>query len=141
MAGPSALMGKNSNSASTMHDDPAAQDHRRLPVREASEDGTGAGPRDEGFTYLPFWVRLACIGLDFLTQTYDQIRIVPELALFEQYVCRAHYANEPGSYYISDASIGSMVLPPELCKTPDVQYQLARLRSWKAIFDGVTSME
>ncbi|KUI59808.1 hypothetical protein VP1G_06988 [Cytospora mali] len=87
---------------------------------------------DGGFAYLPLWVRLACIGLDFLTQTYDQIRIVPEIALFEQYVCRAHYAQD-GGYYIPDGSI----ISPELCKVHDVQYQLARLRSWKALFDGI----
>lgn len=92
--------------------------------RDHDDDGAGAG-------YQPLWVRLACIGLDFLTQTYDQIRIVPEIVLFEQYVCRSHYA---GGGSLPDGGI-----PHELCKNPDVQYQLARLRSWKALFDGIAS--
>lgn len=91
---------------------------------DRDDDGAGAG-------YQPLWVRLACIGLDFLTQTYDQIRIVPEIVLFEQYVCRSHYA---GGGSLPDGGI-----PHELCKNPDVQYQLARLRSWKALFDGIAS--
>lgn len=97
-------------------------------AREAREDALGAADgNDERFlAYQPLWVRLACIGLDFLTQTYDQIRIVPEIVLFEQYVCRAHYAQDAGS-----------IISPELCKVHDVQYQLARLRSWKALFDGI----
>lgn len=85
--------------------------------------------------YQPLWVRLACIGLDFLTQTYDQIRIVPEIVLFEQYVCRSHYAGDVGGH----GSLPDGRIPHELCKNPDVQYQLARLRSWKALFDGIAS--
>lgn len=85
--------------------------------------------------YQPLWVRLACIGLDFLTQTYDQIRIVPEIVLFEQYVCRSHYAGDGGGH----GSLPDGRIPHELCKNPDVQYQLARLRSWKALFDGIAS--
>lgn len=94
--------------------------------------------KDKDSGYQPLWVRLACIGLDFLTQTYDQIRIVPEIALFEQYVCRAHYGQDAGGNLIS---YGAIYLPPELCKTPRVQYQLARLRGWKALFDGIASMD
>ncbi len=75
--------------------------------------------------YQPLWVRLACIAIDFLTQVYDQIRIVPEMALFERALCRAYYAADD---------------PPErLCKVDAVQQQLAGLRSWKAFFDGVAS--
>lgn len=98
---------------------------------DGDEDGeVGAGPG-----YQPLWVRLACIGLDFLTQTYDQIRIVPEIVLFEQFVCRSHHAGGgAGGHALPDGRI-----PHELCKNPDVQYQLARLRSWKALFDGIAS--
>lgn len=97
-----------------------------------SDEGAGAG-------YQPLWVRLACIGLDFLTQTYDQIRIVPEIVLFEQYVCRSHYAGGGGhGGYLADGLPDGRI-PHELCKNPDVQYQLARLRSWKALFDGIAS--
>lgn len=129
MAGPSASLDDN---ASIMDTDNAGED--RLVAREAREDGAAARGF-EAFGYQPLWVRLACIGLDFLTQTYDQIRIVPEIALFEQYVCRAYYAQDTGPHYISDG----LLLPPELCRVPDVQYQLARLRSWKALFDGMAS--
>lgn len=106
-------------------DGPVVRESRgsRGAVMEAREDGLGAADAER---YQPLWVRLACIGLDFLTQTYDQIRIVPEIVLFEQYVCRAHYAQDAGS-----------IISPGLCKAHDVQYQLARLRSWKALFDGI----
>lgn len=73
--------------------------------------------------YQPLWVRLACILLDFLTQTYDQIRIVPEIVLFERWLCESSFPGQGHSH--------------ELCKSPDIQYELARLRSWKAFFDGV----
>lgn len=75
--------------------------------------------------YQPLWVRLACILLDFLTQTYDQIRIVPEIVLFERWLCRSHY---PGQDYGMQ------------CKSHEMQVELARLRSWKALFDGAASM-
>lgn len=108
------------------------------------DDGDDGDDDDQGGRagYQPLWVRLACIGLDFLTQTYDQIRIVPEIVLFEQYVCRSHYAGDGGG---AGGGHGPLSLPAgggiphELCKNPDVQYQLARLRSWKALFDGIAS--
>lgn len=109
--------------------DAAGDGANNTDENEDEDDGGAAG-------YQPLWVRLACIGLDFLTQTYDQIRIVPEIVLFEHYVCRSHYAGD---------GVGGGNLPPggriphELCKNPDVQYQLARLRSWKALFDGIAS--
>ncbi|KAK7740976.1 hypothetical protein SLS53_005039 [Cytospora paraplurivora] len=151
VAGPSASTHRNSIMDAHAHaHDVAAEDglgaggpHRveAGPVngvdRGGDEDDDDDDDDDEGSGYQPLWVRLACIGLDFLTQTYDQIRIVPELALFEQYVCRAHYGQDAGSSLISYGAI----LPPELCKTHDVQYQLARLRSWKALLDGIASMK
>ncbi|POS79233.1 hypothetical protein DHEL01_v202356 [Diaporthe helianthi] len=108
----------------------------------AGDDGDGDGEAGcvvDGASaagYQPLWVRLACIGLDFLTQTYDQIRIVPEIVLFEQFVCRSYHAGAGDA----DGGLGSLppgMIPHELCKNPDVQYQLARLRSWKALFDGI----
>jgi len=72
-------------------------------------------------------VRLACILLDFLTQTYDQIRIVPEIVLFERWICTPYLPPNTGYSH-------------ELCKSHDIQYELAHLRSWKAFFDGVASM-
>lgn len=104
---------------------------------EESEVGSavGDGDDDPAAGYQPLWVRLACIGLDFLTQTYDQIRIVPEIALFEQYVCRAYYAGD------GEHSFPNGRIPHSMCKNPDVQYQLARLRSYKALFDGIASMD
>lgn len=103
----------------------------------AAGDGGDDGEGGAGAGYQPLWVRLACIGLDFLTQTYDQIRIVPEIVLFEQYVCRSHYAGDGGAGGLHNLPDGR--IPHELCKNPDVQYQLARLRSWKALFDGIAS--
>lgn len=107
---------------------------RRRPSADSEPDseagpvlpGAGAGIDESG--YQPLWVRLACILLDFLTQTYDQIRIVPEIVLFERWVCSAHFPEHAGPGH------------HELCRTPDIQYELARLRSWKAFFDGVASM-
>lgn len=119
-----------------------AGDHESEDRSAAAGDGGGDGDDDDdedeqgaGAGYQPLWVRLACIGLDFLTQTYDQIRIVPEIVLFEQYVCRFHYAGGVGGH----GSLPGGRVPHELCKNPDVQYQLARLRSWKALFDGIAS--
>lgn len=90
--------------------------------------GSGAGADIEEIgCYQPLWVRLACIFLDFLTQTYDQIRIVPEIVLFERWLCDAYFPGHGAQSH-------------ELCKTPDIQYELARLRSWKALFDGIASM-
>lgn len=77
--------------------------------------------------YQPLWVRLACIFLDFLTQTYDQIRIVPEIVLFERWLCEPYLPTGVGYSH-------------ELCKSDDIQYQLAQLRSGRAFFDGVASM-
>ena len=105
---------------------------------EAGSSVAGDGDDDDepgGAGYQPLWVRLACIGLDFLTQTYDQIRIVPEIVLFEQYVCRSYHAGDGSGH----APFPGGRIPHELCKNPDVQYQLARLRSYKALFDGIAS--
>ncbi|CAN8096018.1 unnamed protein product [Discula destructiva] len=74
--------------------------------------------------YQPLWVRLACILLDFLTQTYDQIRIVPEIVLFERWICAPYL---PDGVEYSHA----------MCSSHEIQYQLAQLRSGKALFDGV----
>lgn len=85
--------------------------------------------------YQPLWVRLACILLDFLTQTYDQIRIVPEIVLFERWLCNSHFPPGEEGLLLLDGG------RDHLCRTPDIQYELAQLRSWKAFFDGVASME
>ncbi|KAK7704419.1 hypothetical protein SLS64_008606 [Diaporthe eres] len=120
-----------------------AGDHDESEDRfAAAGDGGGVDDNDDegaGAGYQPLWVRLACIGLDFLTQTYDQIRLVPEIVLFEQYVCRSHYAGGGGGGHGGSLPDGlpDGRIPHELCKNPDVQYQLARLRSWKALFDGI----
>ncbi|KAF3771127.1 hypothetical protein M406DRAFT_105645 [Cryphonectria parasitica EP155] len=92
------------------------------------EGGGGCDVEPDASGHQPLWVRLACILLDFLTQTYDQIRIVPEIVLFERWVCSS-YAPAHGEQVFGGLQ--------DVCKSPDVQYQLARLRSWKAFFDGV----
>lgn len=105
-------------------------DERWTSVNCADEAGTGTGTGtdiDETARYQPLWVRLACILLDFLTQTYDQIRIVPEIVLFERWICEPYLPN-------------GIAYSHELCKSHDIQYQLAQLRSWRAFFDGVASM-
>ncbi len=90
---------------------------------EGSSRETSAFPTQH--TYQPLWVRLACIAVDFLTQVFDQIRILPEIALFERAICRAFYAvDDPAE---------------RLCKAVAVQRQLAGLRSWRAFFDGLAS--
>lgn len=97
----------------------------------AVEAGTGTGTGsdiDDTAGYQPLWVRLACIALDFLTQTYDQIRIVPEIVLFERWICEPYLPD--GTGYSHD-----------VCRSPDIQYQLAQLRSGRAFFDGVASMK
>lgn len=105
---------------------PSALDSR--PGSAASTTDAASDVDDES-GYQPLWVRLACILLDFLTQTYDQIRIVPEIVLFERWLCGARFPELAGQ-----------LAGHELCRTPEVQYELARLRSWKAFFDGVASM-
>lgn len=93
----------------------------------AEDEEAGSDVNDDQAGYQPLWVRLACILLDFLTQTYDQIRIVPEIVLFERWICAPYLP--PGSEYSHS-----------MCKSHEVQYELAHLRSWKAFFDGVASM-
>lgn len=88
-----------------------------------SSSSTSSSSSRRMSVYQPLWVRLACILLDFLTQTYDQIRIVPEIVLFERWLCESYFPGQGHSH--------------ELCRSPDIQYELARLRSWKAFFDGV----
>lgn len=108
---------------------PAAE--RPGPLAGALEAGVDDYDYDDEETgYQPLWVRLACILLDFLTQTYDQIRIVPEMVLFERWLCDARF---PGQQHLH-AGLGD-----DVCRTPEIQYELARLRSWKAFFDGVAS--
>lgn len=107
---------------------------RRRPAAERPDEAgpladAPAGVEDDETGYQPLWVRLACILLDFLTQTYDQIRIVPEMVLFERWLCDSHF---PGRLHAGQGY--------EMCRTPEIQYELARLRSWKAFFDGVASM-
>lgn len=97
----------------------AAEEEAGSEINDFNSDDAG---------YQPLWVRLACILLDFLTQTYDQIRIVPEIVLFERWICAPHL---PEGVEYSHA----------LCKSHDIQYELAQLRSWKAFFDGVASMD
>ncbi|KAH8775216.1 major facilitator superfamily domain-containing protein [Diaporthe sp. PMI_573] len=132
-----------SGTAITESAESAAAEQDNNNIRHAGDEGeagsvAGDGEEDDddggSDGYQPLWVRLACIGLDFLTQTYDQIRIVPEIVLFEQYVCRSYHdgAGGGGGHGLPDGRI-----PHQLCKNPDVQYQLARLRSWKALFDGL----
>ncbi|PSR73929.1 major facilitator superfamily domain-containing protein, partial [Coniella lustricola] len=104
-------------------------------VEAASQDGSGdSQPEDATMAvhsaYQPLWVRLACILLDFLTQTYDQIRIVPEIVLFERWICNAYLPAHGGGGGGGGHSV-------DVCQSPDAQYQLARLRSWKALFDGI----
>lgn len=99
-------------------------------LETCADGGQGADMDNDGAgraAYQPLWVRLACILLDFLTQTYDQIRIVPEIVLFERWVCTPHLAPD-------------MSYPNAICKSHEVQYQLAQLRSWRAFFDGIASM-
>lgn len=111
--------------AAALHCPPPAAD----TVGDDLETGSAAAAEDAA-GYQPLWVRLACILLDFLTQTYDQIRIVPEIVLFERWICTSYFPDLGGG-------LGG---GGEVCNSPEVQYELARLRSWKAFFDGVASM-
>lgn len=105
-----------------------SSDDRWTVNADAEEAGSGTGSDMDNMTgYQPLWVRLACIFLDFLTQTYDQIRIVPEIVLFERWICEPYLPDGVGYSH-------------ELCKNDDIQYQLAQLRSGRAFFDGVASM-
>ena len=78
-------------------------------------------------------VPLACILLNFLIEMFDQIIIVPQLALFEQAICRAYYTSHDSSLLIGQhGSVGG-----DQCKIDPVQQQLAVLRSWKAFWDAL----
>ncbi|ORY56601.1 major facilitator superfamily domain-containing protein [Pseudomassariella vexata] len=103
----------------------------RLDAAGTVDDVSTTDSEDDG-GYQPLWVKLACILVDFLTQMYDQVRIVPEIALFERSICLSYYsAHDP-------SVIGPGQLVPEfLCKIPPVQQKLAHLRGWKAFYDGL----
>lgn len=127
--------GGNGDSYHNLHNSDA--DH--LSIRSSTSAGNSSetsslfsensGGSSRLSAYQPLWVRLACILLDFLTQTYDQIRIVPEIVLLERWLCASYFPGQaPNSHNYSSH---------DLCRSPHVQYELARLRSWKAFFDGV----
>lgn len=102
--------------------------HDNVSIRSSTSDMSSSSSSSSSDSsrisaYQPLWVRLACIVLDFLTQTYDQIRIVPEIVLFERWLCDSYFPGQGTNH--------------DLCRRPDMQYELARLRSWKAFFDGV----
>lgn len=116
----------NTNTNSDNDDNLSFRSSRTGDTSETSSSSALLDPDGRTSAYQPLWVRLACILLDFLTQTYDQIRIVPEIVLFERWLCESYFPGQGHSH--------------ELCRSPDLQYELARLRSWKAFFDGVASM-
>ncbi|KAI1768675.1 major facilitator superfamily domain-containing protein [Hypoxylon sp. FL1150] len=70
------------------------------------------------------WMRLGCILLNFMVEMFDQIIIVPQLALMEKSVCNSYYSAK-----LSTAALD--------CKAEPVQHKLATLRSWKALFECI----
>ena len=77
-------------------------------------------------------VRLACILLNFLIEMFDQIIIVPQIALFERSICYTYYV-------VHDPRVidREHLVDERLCKIEPIQQQLAVLRSWKAFFDAL----
>ena len=98
-------------------------------VSNSTEDGDG-----NRTLYQPLWVRLSVIFINFLIELYDQIRIVPEIALFEHSICRSYYSIHDPSVIGPGGSIAE-----QLCKFKPIQSQLADFRGWKAFFDGIAS--
>jgi hypothetical protein len=63
---------------------------------------------------------------------FDQIIIVPQIALFERSICYHYYSVHDSHVIAAGGSIDD-----QLCKIERVQQQLADLRSLKAFFDAV----
>lgn len=102
---------------------------------EINRPGSSEDISDRQREYQPLWVRLAVIFINFLIELYDQIRIVPEIALFEHSICLSYYSNHDPSVISPGGSI-----PEQLCKIQPVQRRLASFRGYKAFFDGIASM-
>lgn len=105
------------------------------PEADISHSRSSEDISDRQEVYQPLWVRLAVILINFLIELYDQIRIVPEIALFEHSICRSYYSNHNPSVISPGGSI-----PEHLCKIKPVQRRLASFRGYKALFDGIASM-
>jgi hypothetical protein len=79
-------------------------------------------------------LKVGCLLLNFLTEMFDMIVIVPELALFERSLCNSYYA----SRWVGTADLRVHLIAPS-CKIEPIQKELAILRGWKAFFDAVPS--
>ena len=76
-----------------------------------------------------------CLLIEFLTEFSNNVLTVPLVSLIERAICENYYHEHD---QIARSSLGSV--DEALCKIPEIQGELAKLRGWKAFFETLSGM-
>ena len=76
-----------------------------------------------------------CLLIEFLTELSNNVLTVPIVSLLERAICENYYHEHD---QIALSSLGSV--DEALCKIPEIQAELAKLRGWKAFFETLSGM-
>ena len=76
-----------------------------------------------------------CLLIEFLTEFSNNVLTVPLVSLIERAVCENYYHEHD---QIALSSLGPV--DEVLCKIPEIQGEIAKLRGWKAFFETLAGM-
>lgn len=76
-----------------------------------------------------------CLLIEFLTELSNNVLTVPLVSLLERAICEDYYHEHD---QIALSSLGPV--DEALCKIPEIQGALAKLRGWKAFFETLSGM-
>lgn len=116
---------------------------RGISVRGADQEPLISGKSNDGAVpnshkHHELWLsKLAryCLLIEFLTEFSNNVLTVPLVSLIERAICENYYN---GHDQIALSSLGSV--DEALCKIPEIQGELAKLRGWKALFETLSGM-
>ena len=127
--------------------------HNRFTKIDVTDGGTSVGGDDQepligrrssdaavpkSHKHHELWLsKLAryCLLIEFLTEFSNNVLTVPLVSLIESAICENYYHEHD---QIARSSLGSV--DEALCKIPEIQGELAKLRGWKAFFETLSGM-
>ena len=109
-------------------------DDREPLISGGSSDAAVPNPHKNHELWLSQLARY-CLLIEFLTEFSNNVLTVPLVSLLERVICENYYHEH------DQIALGSLRSVDEaLCKIPEIQGELAKLRGWKAFFETLSGM-
>lgn len=127
-----------------MADDRGPTEESPLIPPSSERDGVSNAPAKKKSWQTPQRVTLLFMLVVLLSSLGDQWMDSPQTRIIEAVICYRHYEKvDPRKILVGRDAIGPGAVggvAEMWCKTADVQNDLAMLRGWQQLFDGIPSL-